>query len=194
MIMRKKREGGRVFQSCFKVQHFLFFCGHHHVNIFIDRDREKLLLLYPKAESFPWCWLPQIHCCMVAWSERGLTVHLASAGAWSDTVVGNPLAARVDLHPASLRGRPVFMCSSSVESRVPQPFRLSKQSRVLLSSTKTPGLGAQPVAKHTCSPCSFSFPEFLPRSTSPYPVTFLSFLLTCLSSLQLWLYSPFFSF
>ena len=131
---------------------------------------------------------------MVAWSERGLTVRLASAGSWSDTVVGNLVAARVDLPPASLRGRPVFMCSSSVESRVPQPFRLSKQSRVLLSSAKTPGLGPQSVAKHTYSPCNFSFPEFLPRSTSAYPVTFLSFLFTCLSSLQLWLYSPFFSF
>lgn len=153
-----------------------------------------LLPLCPKVESFPWSWIPQIYCCIVAWSEQGLTIHLAWAGAWSDMVVGNPVAARVDLPPPSLRGRPVFMCSSLVESRVPQPFRLSKQSRVLLSSTKTLGLGPQSVAQHTYSPCNFSFPEFLPRSTSPYPVTFLSFLFTCLSSLQLWLYSPFFSF
>ena len=33
--------------------------------------------LCPKVESFPWSWLPQIHYCIVAQSEQGLTVHLA---------------------------------------------------------------------------------------------------------------------
>ena len=131
--------------------------------------------LCPKVESFPWSWLPQIHYCIVARSEQGLTVHLAWAGAWRDVVVGNQVAARVDLSPPCLRGRPVFMCCSLVSPGFPS-LSVCPSSPGYFSPPLRPWDWDPSLAQHTYSPCNFSFPEFSPRSTSPYPITFLSFL------------------